>query len=420
MSRSERTLLISYVSAATLLLHLLIVPLWAAWLDRPAEAAAQPPLKPRCADEDKDALAPDRPCLPGKVCPRPPGAPTEAHPFRLALRDEPQLPLDPTEALAPEPEPEPPPKPPEPEPLLQTVSAPVDPSETLAEPENPRFAATTSTRTDHEQVKRGDDLGAGGGPKRPSVGQEVSAPESPRSSQPSKALPPTKTTKATKPNPKPTKPDPLDFEAALARETFPDTHPKPRPDTEDPGERPTSPAPDKAASASSSSSSRPLSPEELVRVNPELISSLLPSAQGGGGGSIDYLNGVEEGDRTLLNRKRTSYASFFERVQVAIKNNWEPASLYRRRDPTGRVYGTIDRVTILQVALNSDGTLASLTVKQPSGLDFLDEEAVRAVRAAAPFPNPPEGLKDLNGHIQFSFGFYFELSSRSSRLFRFR
>ena len=129
---------------------------------------------------------------------------------------------------------------------------------------------------------------------------------------------------------------------------------------------------------------------------------------------------MAEGDKTLINRKRSAYATFFSRVQLAIKNHWRPARVYRRRDPTGRVYGVGERVTILRVVLNGNGAIMQLRVQRPSGLPFLDEEALRSIRAAAPFPNPPEGLKDANGRIHFSFGFHFEVSTRNTRLFRFR
>lgn len=395
MPSPDRTLTLSYVAAATLLLHVLLVPLWATWLDRPADASTKTPLRSRCADIDRAAPPSNRPCLPGKTCP-----------VASRAADEQQMRLTYLEEETPPEPPKPEPPQPEPEPLLQTVSAPVDPSQTLEEPDDARFAATTSTRTEKETIQRSNDLGQGGGPRTPSAGAATAPKSAPKSSR--------------TPKPAATPKGLTAFEAALQRETFPPSQ-EPTPSDDASPLNPSAdaqPLPNKGQP--DASDDRLLTPEELVRVNPELIANHLPNTPGSGGGAIDYLNGVEEGDRTLLNRKRTSYATFFERVQSAIKNHWDPATLYRRRDPTGRVYGTQDRVTILNVTLNSDGSIASLTIRETCGLDFLDDEAVRAVRAAAPFPNPPEGLKDINGKIRFSFGFYFELSSNSTRLFRFR
>lgn len=131
----------------------------------------------------------------------------------------------------------------------------------------------------------------------------------------------------------------------------------------------------------------------------------------GDNGSIDYLRDVDEGDKTLLNRKESRYAAFFDRVKIQIADKWSPVSTYRKRDPRGNVYGVKDRYSQVRVTLNGDGTVRQLFLARESGLDFFDDEAVRSIRAAAPFHNPPEGLKDDDGLVHFTFGFYFEISA---------
>jgi TonB family protein len=133
----------------------------------------------------------------------------------------------------------------------------------------------------------------------------------------------------------------------------------------------------------------------------------------------DHVKNVEEGQSTFLNTKQWKHAPFFNRVKQGVAQHWNPVSVYRRRDPSGNVYGFRDRVTVLKVVLGRDGSLKAATVKNSSGLLFLDKEAIRAFRAAQPFPNPPRGLLDSDGKIRFSFGFLLELSSRPRfRLFR--
>src|SRR5690606_21352619 len=80
-------------------------------------------------------------------------------------------------------------------------------------------------------------------------------------------------------------------------------------------------------------------------------------AEGGPGsnGTIDYLD-VEEGERTLINRRRVNYADFFERIKMGVASHWSPGSVYKRRDPTGKIYGVGERLTILNVTLKGDGT----------------------------------------------------------------
>ena len=131
-----------------------------------------------------------------------------------------------------------------------------------------------------------------------------------------------------------------------------------------------------------------------------------------GGGSVDKLDGVETGDFTALNSKKWKFASFFNRMKRQVAQNWHPDVVYARRDPTGKVYGTKDRVTVLEVSLQPGGKLAKVIVIEESGVDFLDNEAVAAFERAQPFPNPPSGLiASSSGLITFSFGFHFQVGA---------
>jgi TonB family protein len=137
-------------------------------------------------------------------------------------------------------------------------------------------------------------------------------------------------------------------------------------------------------------------------------------------GSLDYLDDVEEADENLLNTKRERFASFFNRVRNAVAQHWHPEVVHAARDPYGKVYGTKTRATRLRISLNRDGSLHQIWVDRPCGVDYLDEEAVRAVRAAAPFTNPPQQLVSLDsGHIDFSFNFILMIDG-SKRIFRYK
>ncbi len=139
---------------------------------------------------------------------------------------------------------------------------------------------------------------------------------------------------------------------------------------------------------------------------------------GGQGGSDDVFVGVEdEGDVTLVNSRSFKFWDFFDRIKGQVRSEWDPGPVYRSRDPDGKIYGRRDRYTILGVVLDGSGALAQLEVVHRSGLDFLDEEAVRAFQAAAPFPNPPTGLIDEGGRIVFRFGFMLEFGSSSGSFF---
>jgi TonB family protein len=153
------------------------------------------------------------------------------------------------------------------------------------------------------------------------------------------------------------------------------------------------------------------------------LAALMPSdqqlAKAIGTGTQDALKDIDDGDETALNSKRWRFSAFFNRLKKQVADHWHPEEAYRRRDPTGQVYGSKNRLTILRVQLKPDGTLANVALEQPSGVEFLDDEAIEAFKQAQPFPNPPRQLLD-SGTINFRFGFLFELSGAPRmRLFRY-
>jgi len=135
----------------------------------------------------------------------------------------------------------------------------------------------------------------------------------------------------------------------------------------------------------------------------------------------DYIRDVPKGEETMLNSREFKYATFFNRVKRVVSEHWSPGEVYLRNDPYGNVYGVKDRYTVLNVRLDSEGALQDVSVAQSSGVGFLDDEAIHAFQGASPFPNPPRGLVEQDGHIRFQFGFYFEIGERPRiRAFRSR
>lgn len=142
-----------------------------------------------------------------------------------------------------------------------------------------------------------------------------------------------------------------------------------------------------------------LGPEELARKD----------------GSIDHIDDVDKGAQTFLNTRDYKYAWFFNRVKRGVSQRWRAVDAHRRHDPYGRVHGVRDRRTVVEVTLSSSGHLEDIIVMKDSGVAFLDDAAITAFEEAAPFPNPPDGLKDADGKIRFRFAFFLEIDSRGLR-----
>ena len=131
---------------------------------------------------------------------------------------------------------------------------------------------------------------------------------------------------------------------------------------------------------------------------------------------------LTSGRETSINSHKWLGASFFLRVREAVAQEWDPETPYRHNDPDGKLFGFKNWFTVLSITLDAQGRLLEpIIIAQPSGLRFLDIEAMRAVRAAAPFANPPKEIVDpVTGRIKFRFGFLVEINSGFNfRMFRF-
>ncbi|HUL58347.1 MAG TPA: cell envelope integrity protein TolA [Anaeromyxobacteraceae bacterium] len=132
------------------------------------------------------------------------------------------------------------------------------------------------------------------------------------------------------------------------------------------------------------------------------------------GGPRSYgIKDLEEGDSTSLNTRRFKYATYYSQFYAAVAATWNPTGVFRVRDPDGTTYGSRDYVTRVDIVLDEQGQVKDLRMVSGSGLEFLDREALRAVRDAAPFPNPPRGIIDEQGLIRLgTWAFVFEAGHR--------
>lgn len=133
----------------------------------------------------------------------------------------------------------------------------------------------------------------------------------------------------------------------------------------------------------------------------------------------DRMRDVDEDAKNILDSKRHLFGSFFNRLRDRVAENWQPQKAHERADPNGSRFGDSQRMTVLMVRLDDRGEIVKIEVERKSGAPHLDEEAERAMRAAAPFPNLPEGLVDEHGHVDFRFGFILDFNG-GSRIFRYQ
>ena len=125
--------------------------------------------------------------------------------------------------------------------------------------------------------------------------------------------------------------------------------------------------------------SREVIPEQSVIAERPLptLKELLPPA--------NWSSSSRNSGPVSLNTKDPVYVSYFTKIQQLIEANWEYPELALR-------YGLQGRLS-LEFTIGGNGQLERLRVIRSSGSQLLDDEAIRAIRAAAPFPPIPPWIK---------------------------
>ncbi len=154
----------------------------------------------------------------------------------------------------------------------------------------------------------------------------------------------------------------------------------------------------------------------LDKFKPKVDWTALANKNAGGDGrdlsrSSDHLKEVDKGPQTVLSTREFVYYSYFKRIKGQIQQYWEPSIKGKMKKimSSGRkIASAEDRTTKLLIILNDKGTLVGVKVLGESGIVDLDDAAIEAFKAAAPFPNPPTGIVESDGTIKIRWDFVLE------------
>ncbi len=125
----------------------------------------------------------------------------------------------------------------------------------------------------------------------------------------------------------------------------------------------------------------------------------------------DHLVEIDESLITKLNTKEYKYYGYYHRMRLQLNQWWQPKVREKitriiRRDRN--IASETDKVTRLVITLDNKGALVKVQVISESGFRDLDDAAIEAFRAAAPFPNPPKGIIEADGTVKIRWDFIIE------------
>jgi TonB family protein len=117
----------------------------------------------------------------------------------------------------------------------------------------------------------------------------------------------------------------------------------------------------------------------------------------------DHLDGVKDDLMTKLNTREYKYYGYYNRIKNQLNDWWVPQvqQKFTKMMKQGRTIASSEnKITKLIIVLNSAGNLVKVQVMGESGVRDLDDAAVEAFRQAAPFPNPPKGMMEMDGTVK--------------------
>jgi protein TonB len=128
--------------------------------------------------------------------------------------------------------------------------------------------------------------------------------------------------------------------------------------------------------------------------------------------TVDYIKALDPGLETLLSTREFVYYTYYARIRRQLNQYWGPkvkeklVAMYKQ----GRqIASSEDKITRCLVTLDNQGKLVRVQIIGISGVHELDEAAVDAFKAAAPFPNPPAGIVDEDKTIKIRWDFILEV-----------
>jgi TonB family protein len=231
------------------------------------------------------------------------------------------------------------------------------------------------------------------GPDAPAPPRQAAPPAPPTPPAP-KAVPrpPAPPPTAAAPAPRPAPPAP---KVADAPKEVPKAPPAaPKSEEPDPASKaaPPAAAPDQTQTAKATPTPQsPTPPQQLGAPTPPRVASTPPESsptsgmfRRGGGGGLKGGRGGIEGEAIPLDTPDPKYQDYFNQIRERIKSKW----IYPYEASSRGIGGELS----IEFGIAKSGELQFIERRRSSGVELLDDYAMRAVQLASPFPPVPDAI----------------------------
>ena len=255
--------------------------------------------------------------------------------------------------------------------------------------------------------KRGEALLVDIAPDKPKETAPLGDPS--RHAGPSLPEPPRRAVPPTPPTPKapslpPAPPAPRVAEAPKAAPKAPP--PAPRSSEPEPAPKAAPPAPESEQSqtAKPSPQAQPAQPQPPAPAANPRVASVPPQPpppagmfRRGGGGGLKGGRGGIEGEPIPLDTPEPKFQDYFNQIRERIKSKW----IYPYEASSRGIEGELQ----IEFGIAKSGELQFIEKRHSSGVELLDDYAMRAVQLASPFPPVPDAISKgglpINGIFRY-------------------
>jgi TonB family protein len=254
--------------------------------------------------------------------------------------------------------------------------------------------------------KRGEALLVDIAPDKPKETAPLGDPS--RHAGPSLPEPPRRAVPPTPPAPKaPSLPAPAAPRVAEAPKAAPRApSPAPRSSEPEPASKAASPAPESEQSqtAKPSPQPQPAQPQPSAPAANPRVASVPPQPpppagmfRRGGGGGLKGGRGGIEGEPIPLDTPEPKFQDYFNQIRERIKSKW----IYPYEASSRGIEGELQ----IEFGIAKSGELQFIEKRHSSGVELLDDYAMRAVQLASPFPPVPDAISKgglpINGIFRY-------------------
>jgi TonB family protein len=231
------------------------------------------------------------------------------------------------------------------------------------------------------------------GPDAPAPPRQAAPPAPPTPPAP-KAVPrpPAPPPTAATPAPRPAPPAPKVADAPKEVPKAPPAAPKSEEPDAASKAAPPAAAPDQTQTAKATPTPQsPTPPQQLGAPTPPRVASTPPESsptsgmfRRGGGGGLKGGRGGIEGEAIPLDTPDPKYQDYFNQIRERIKSKW----IYPYEASSRGIGGELS----IEFGIAKSGELQFIERRRSSGVELLDDYAMRAVQLASPFPPVPDAI----------------------------